>query len=171
MTPLTLLRQDSPLAKAENQRRHLEDDSQVSIPAFQSVLKDNNLHPLFTSTLQVLQINVGKLCNQTCQHCHVDAGPDRRELMSKETFEHCLRLLAESDIETVDITGGAPEMNPHFEWFVSEVRKLNRQLNRLVSSPLEVSRRLQEQECTACTGLLNDPPGRRGHSLSSHLHR
>ena len=126
MTPLTLLRQDSPLAKAENQRRHLEDDSQVSIPAFQSVLKDNNLHPLFTSTLQVLQINVGKLCNQTCQHCHVDAGPDRRELMSKETFEHCLRLLAESDIETVDITGGAPEMNPHFEWFVSEVRKLNR---------------------------------------------
>ena len=80
-----------------------------------------NLQPMAVTTLQ---INVGKLCNQSCAHCHVDAGPDRTEVMSKDTLESCLGVLSSGAIQTVDITGGAPEMNPHFRWFVSECHKL-----------------------------------------------
>jgi radical SAM/Cys-rich protein len=71
--------------------------------------------------IDVFQINIGKLCNQTCAHCHVDAGPDRKEEnMSRETLELCLKTIKEYNIPIVDITGGAPEMNPHFKWFVEE---------------------------------------------------
>ncbi len=63
------------------------------------------------------------MCNQVCKHCHVDAGPDRQEIMTRETLQHCLEVLAEAKINTLDITGGAPEMNPNFRWFVSEARK------------------------------------------------
>ncbi|MEJ7661381.1 MAG: hypothetical protein WKG07_18175 [Hymenobacter sp.] len=66
----------------------------------------------------VLQINVGKMCNQVCRHCHVDAGPDRKEIMTRATMQLCLDALAQTDIPTVDLTGGAPEMNPDFRWFV-----------------------------------------------------
>jgi radical SAM/Cys-rich protein len=78
--------------------------------------------PLKPARLEVLQINVGKLCNQTCRHCHVDAGPDRREVMTRETMAFCLDALDQSSIQTVDITGGAPELNPHFRWLVAECR-------------------------------------------------
>src|SRR5699024_1802074 len=61
-------------------------------------------------------------------HCHVDAGPDRKEVMEKETFEHCLAALKHSAATTVDLTGGAPEMNPHFRWFVEEVSKMDKQV-------------------------------------------
>lgn len=74
----------------------------------------------------MLQVNVGKLCNQTCAHCHVDAGPDRREIMSAETAELCLDVLALHDIPTLDITGGAPEMNPSFRRLVERGRELGR---------------------------------------------
>jgi radical SAM/Cys-rich protein len=74
----------------------------------------------------VLQVNVGRVCNQTCTHCHVDAGPDRRESMSRETAEAVIRALAASDIPTLDITGGAPEMNPNFRWLVEQARRLDR---------------------------------------------
>ena len=60
----------------------------------------------------MLQINVGKKCNQTCRHCHVDAGPDRTEMMPPDVVDACLRVLAESAIPTLDITGGAPELHP-----------------------------------------------------------
>ncbi len=96
-------------------------------PAFADTIRgagfpDGKLKP---TTIEIFQVNVGKLCNQTCAHCHVDAGPDRRlENMSKENFDRCLDVLARYDIPTVDITGGAPEMNPHFRWFVLECRKL-----------------------------------------------
>ncbi len=73
------------------------------------------------SKVDVFQLNIGKLCNQTCLHCHVDAGPDKRvENMSKDTLEKCLKIILDNDFKTVDITGGAPEMNPHFRWFVEE---------------------------------------------------
>jgi hypothetical protein len=65
--------------------------------------------------LGVLQVNVGKLCNQACTHCHVDAGPARQEIMTRETAEACLRFLADSDVPLLDITGGAPELCPEFE--------------------------------------------------------
>ncbi len=126
MSVLTLLRQGNPLADSERQRDLLEGCRDPSLPQFQAVLTANGCGTLQRTRLQTLQINVGKLCNQTCRHCHVDAGPDRRELMSRENFEHCLRIIRDSDVQTVDITGGAPEMNPHFEWFVKEVRSLNR---------------------------------------------
>lgn len=75
---------------------------------------------------RVLQINVGKKCNQTCAHCHVNAGPARTELMTRETAERVLEWLAKTNIPVVDITGGAPELNPHFRYLVEEVRRLNR---------------------------------------------
>ena len=85
--------------------------------------------PLTPVYPEVLQINVGKLCNQSCAHCHVDAGPDRKdEVMSRDNLEKCLRILAENDIKTVDITGGAPEMNPHFRWFVEQCVALGKKV-------------------------------------------
>lgn len=82
--------------------------------------------------VEIFQLNIGKLCNQTCAHCHVDAGPDRKvENMDKATLQKCLDIIRTHKIPTVDITGGAPEMNAHFRWFVEEctamgVRVMNR---------------------------------------------
>lgn len=78
------------------------------------------------SSLQTLQINVGKLCNQACHHCHVDAGPKRTEIMSRDTIDHILAYLAGTDIPVVDITGGAPEMIPGFRHLVRGIRRLDR---------------------------------------------
>lgn len=74
--------------------------------------------------LDVLQINVGRLCNLACKHCHVEAGPNRTEIMGREVMEACLSVCREQQVKTVDITGGAPEMNPDFQWFVEEVCKI-----------------------------------------------
>lgn len=95
---------------------------------FESKLDDIGLFPLKPTGIEIFQINVGYMCNMTCKHCHVDAGPDRQEIMTKETLEYCLEALKHSDIETVDLTGGAPEMNPHFRWFVDEVSKLGKHI-------------------------------------------
>ena len=70
---------------------------------------------------EILQINLGKLCNMTCRHCHVDAGPDRwREVMDRETVDACLAALDRSGAHTVDLTGGAPELNPNFRYLVDQ---------------------------------------------------
>lgn len=95
---------------------------------FESKLDKIGLLPLKPTGIEIFQINVGYMCNMTCKHCHVDAGPDREEIMTKETLEYCLDALKHSDIETVDLTGGAPEMNPHFRWFVDEVAKLGKHI-------------------------------------------
>jgi len=108
------------------QRRILESPSEARIARFDQLLARHGLYPLRATGMDVFQINLGKLCNQTCRHCHVDAGPDRRELMSRDTVAACLDVLAVTDIPTVDITGGAPEMNPHFRWLVEETRRLGR---------------------------------------------
>jgi radical SAM/Cys-rich protein len=81
---------------------------------------------LHAGKVEILQVNVGKMCNQVCKHCHVDAGPDRKEIMTKETFQLCINILKQTEIPTVDLTGGAPELNPNFKWFVEEIKKLNR---------------------------------------------
>jgi radical SAM/Cys-rich protein len=78
---------------------------------------------LRSATLDTLQVNVGKLCNQACKHCHVDASPIRTEIMSRETIEACLEALRKYKIPTLDITGGAPEMIPDFRYFVTEAAK------------------------------------------------
>jgi len=126
MVELTLLRRKSSLAQSGEQLRILSDGEQRF--GFEQVLVEHGRQPLHATGIEVLQINVGKLCNQTCRHCHVDAGPDRRELMSRETAEACLDILRHSDIATLDITGGAPEMNPHFRWLVTEARALGRRV-------------------------------------------
>ena len=93
---------------------------------FPEALDDSGLHPLRPTGIEILQINVGKLCNQTCVHCHVDAGPDRREIMTRETMRQCVDALERTSIPTVDITGGAPELNPHFRWLVEQCVGLGR---------------------------------------------
>jgi radical SAM/Cys-rich protein len=101
------------------------DDAFKLVP-FQQQLEAIGLYPLLPTGIDIFQINVGKMCNQVCRHCHVDAGPDRKEIMTRETMQLCLDILATSNINTVDLTGGAPELNPDFRWFVDEIKKLGK---------------------------------------------
>lgn len=87
-----------------------------SIPPFTDKITDKSIEK--TAGMDVLQVNVGRLCNLACKHCHVDAGPGRTEVMSREVMEACLRAYKSQGFSTIDITGGAPEMNPDFRWFV-----------------------------------------------------
>ncbi len=80
---------------------------------------ENKVQGLQPNKLDILQVNIGKLCNQSCAHCHVDAGPDRTEMMSRAHLERCIEIVKKYHIPTVDITGGAPEMHPDFRWFVA----------------------------------------------------
>ncbi|EAS28444.3 radical SAM/Cys-rich domain-containing protein [Coccidioides immitis RS] len=98
------------------------------IPKFHTVMESHQQWPLLRDTPSVLQINVGKLCNLHCRHCHVEAGPTKtKENMSLATIERCLEVLAMSPcITTVDITGGAPELNPYFQTLVREARKMGK---------------------------------------------
>ena len=94
---------------------------------FERVLKDNGCGALVREEITTLQVNVGKLCNQACHHCHVEAGPKRTEILTREVAERILELLsAGPSITTVDITGGAPELNSNFQWIVRESHKLGR---------------------------------------------
>ncbi len=103
--------------------------SDAKYPNFADKAAEAGFKPLRPSGIEIFQINIGKLCNQTCAHCHVDAGPDKKvENMSYDTLAMCLDILKKYDIKTVDITGGAPEMNPHFRWFVEECRKLGKKV-------------------------------------------
>ena len=122
----TLLRQGSLLAEATEQLRIL--GSCGVGQTFDERLSEFNHFPLRAADVEVLQLNLGKVCNQTCAHCHVDAGPDRRESMSRETAEECLRVFASSHIPTLDLTGGAPELNPNFRWLVVKARELHRRV-------------------------------------------
>jgi radical SAM/Cys-rich protein len=90
---------------------------------FQAHLERSGLFPLRPTKIEIFQVNLGKMCNQLCKHCHVDAGPDRREIMDRATMELCLQIISvEPGINCVDLTGGAPEMNPDFRWFVQQIR-------------------------------------------------
>ena len=122
MVELTLLRSGNRLADPREQVVLLEGDRET--PDFQSVLNRHGGGSLTSTGIDVLQVNVGKVCNQTCSHCHVDAGPDRRESMSVEVADACLGLLQRAKIATLDITGGAPEMNPEFRRLVTGARAL-----------------------------------------------
>lgn len=93
------------------------------LPTFAAKIKETNQFPLRPKKLEILQINLGYMCNQVCSHCHVDAGPDRKEIMTKETLEQCLEVIKKTEAHTLDLTGGAPEMNPNFRWFVEEAAK------------------------------------------------
>lgn len=97
-----------------------------TLPHFDEKFLEIGEGDLRATEIEIFQVNVGKMCNQVCKHCHVDAGPDRKEIMTKETMQLCLDALAQTNIPTVDLTGGAPEMNPNFKWFVDEIKKLDR---------------------------------------------
>lgn len=91
----------------------------TDLARFSKKIAEHGHNELRPSKLEIFQLNIGKLCNQTCAHCHVDAGPDKKvENMDRATLEKCLDIILKHDIPMVDITGGAPEMNPHFRWFV-----------------------------------------------------
>lgn len=115
-----------PLSDAQNQIALLEGN--LSHPLFKEKLVEQGMFPLKSSRMEVFQINMGKMCNQTCKHCHVDAGPDRKEIMTKATMDLCLQVLKKSSIKTVDLTGGAPELNPDFRWFVEELSKMGKHI-------------------------------------------
>ncbi|MCL6523991.1 MAG: arsenosugar biosynthesis radical SAM protein ArsS [Thermoflavifilum sp.] len=120
----SLLSQHHFLADPANQLQVLHESIELGVPPFEEKLKLANAYPLRAKQVEILQINVGKMCNQTCKHCHVDAGPDRHEIMTKETMAYCLQAVEKYHIPIVDITGGAPEMNPHFRWLVESAAAL-----------------------------------------------
>ena len=93
------------------------------MPRFRDKLIEMGEVPLRPTGIEIMQVNLGYMCNQVCKHCHVDAGPDRREVMSREYMQLILDILKRTNIHTLDLTGGAPEMNPEFRWFVTEARK------------------------------------------------
>ncbi|MDP3468536.1 MAG: arsenosugar biosynthesis radical SAM protein ArsS [Daejeonella sp.] len=117
-----------PLADSENQLEVLENSIGSFHPTFNEKLGLCGMRPLQTSGIDIMQLNLGKMCNQTCKHCHVDAGPDRKEMMSRSTMQLCLDILKNSDIEVVDLTGGAPELNPDFRWFVEQIKQLGKHI-------------------------------------------
>ncbi len=94
------------------------------LPTFSEKIKQSDQYPLRPTKIEILQINLGYMCNQVCAHCHVDAGPDRKEIMTKITMMQILDVLKSTEVSTLDLTGGAPEMNPDFRWFVEEAYKI-----------------------------------------------
>lgn len=115
-----------PLADSENQLEILENTFGSIHPAFNEKLALSGMYPLRALGIEIMQLNLGKMCNQTCKHCHVDAGPDRKEMMERSTMQLCLDVLKNSDIGVVDLTGGAPELNPDFRWLVEQIKKLGK---------------------------------------------
>ena len=114
------------LANANEQLKVLDQPSKL--PSFDSKYESIGIGPLKSDTIEIFQINIGKMCNQVCKHCHVDAGPDRKEIMTKETMRMCIDILKNYEIPIVDLTGGAPELNPNFLWFAEEIKGLNRHI-------------------------------------------
>ncbi len=141
----SLKAQHNILADAHEQLEILEhgvnhEDAFRLVP-FQQKLEGIGLYPLKPTQLEIFQVNVGKMCNQVCRHCHVDAGPDRKEIMTRETMQQCLEVLKiNPSFKTIDLTGGAPEMNPDFRWFVEEIKKATPSINILVRCNLTIIR-------------------------------
>ena len=131
----SLLHRKHPFAAKEKQQEFLrqglfaskntsiEEIEEAALPTFQEKISANGCYPLRPASLEILQVNLGYLCNQTCKHCHVDAGPDRKESSSRENLELCLDICEKNKIPTLDITGGAPEMHPHFRYFTQEAHQ------------------------------------------------
>ena len=141
----SLKSQGSILADSHEQIEILEhgqnhDDAFMLVP-FQQKLEDIGLYPLKPTGIENFQVNVGKMCNQVCKHCHVDAGPDRKEIMTRETMQQCIEVIRNNpSLKTVDLTGGAPEMNPDFRWFVEELKMANANIYIIVRCNLTIIR-------------------------------
>lgn len=122
----SLHKRESELANSKRQIEILSNGIFKSgeLPQFAHKIAETNQFPLRAKKLEILQLNLGYMCNQVCTHCHVDAGPDRKEIMTKETMQQCLDVIKKTGVHTLDLTGGAPEMNPHFRWFVEQASKV-----------------------------------------------
>ena len=117
-----------PLSNSANQLDVLENNPGQIHFSFKEKVSQIGMFPLKANGVEIFQVNVGKMCNQVCKHCHVDAGPDRKEIMTLETMQLCLDVLGNSEIKIVDLTGGAPELNPNFRWFVEKIRELGKHI-------------------------------------------
>jgi len=100
----------------------------TAVPPFKQRLEQLGLHPLESAGISTIQVNVGNNCSLSCSHCHVDAGPDRTEIMNKYTMARCLDALAIAGIATLDITGGSPELNPDLPFFIEEASRMGKQI-------------------------------------------
>jgi len=132
----SLKAQNHPLADSSYELDVLEGQSEIT--PFYKKLGESGLFPLKPTQIETLQINMGKMCNQVCKHCHINAGPDRKEIMTKEIMGFCLDVIRNEKINSVDLTGGAPEMNPDFRWFVEEIRKISDKINIIVRCNLTI---------------------------------
>lgn len=123
MSITSLLFRKSPIALPQAQWTILNGGAfaKSELPFFERKLAQHQIAPLRSLPLEILQLNLGYSCNQACAHCHVDAAPDRKEMMQRQTMEHCLAVIEKTKVPTIDLTGGAPEMNPHFRWLVAEL--------------------------------------------------
>ena len=121
----SLKSRNNTLSSTDEQLKVLNGDIFKSdqLPTFREKLMTCGEIPFRPEKLEIFQMNIGYMCNQTCKHCHVDAGPDRTEIMTKETMEICLDTYEKYKFPTIDITGGAPEMNENFRWLITEFRK------------------------------------------------
>nr|WP_262922709.1 arsenosugar biosynthesis radical SAM (seleno)protein ArsS [Roseivirga pacifica] len=127
MSIKTLLREKHWLSSPDEQVKVLSNHEAAGVPSFAQQLDKSGVE-LTPTGIDTFQVNVGKMCNQVCKHCHVDAGPDRKEIMTRETMQQILDALEGTDVKTVDLTGGAPEMNPDFRWFVEALSEQGRQI-------------------------------------------
>ncbi|MCL5128967.1 MULTISPECIES: arsenosugar biosynthesis radical SAM (seleno)protein ArsS [unclassified Algibacter] len=125
MATKSLQKRESDLANSNRQLDILSNGifKNGELPTFKNKISETGHFPLKAKKLEILQINVGYMCNQVCDHCHVDAGPDRKEIMTRDTMRECLEVIKNTGAHTLDLTGGAPEMNPDFRWFVEEAAK------------------------------------------------
>lgn len=127
MSIKTLLREKHWLSSPDEQVKVLSNHEAAGVLSFAQQLDKSGVE-LTPTGIDTFQVNVGKMCNQVCKHCHVDAGPDRKEIMTRETMQQILDALEGTDVKTVDLTGGAPEMNPDFRWFVEALSEQGRQI-------------------------------------------
>ncbi len=121
IAPRSLFQRADPLASPQQQQALLNAVDLTTAIAqgdFARAIAAHDWDALTPANLEIIQINLGKLCNMTCRHCHVDAAPDRKEIMDRETVDACLRAIDRTHAHTVDLTGGAPELNPHFRYLV-----------------------------------------------------
>ncbi|WP_438961565.1 arsenosugar biosynthesis radical SAM (seleno)protein ArsS [Nonlabens sp.] len=121
-TKTSLKKRASELANINKQMEILNGEpfSNGELPSFAKKIKETDQFPLRPKKLEIIQVNVGYMCNQVCAHCHVDAGPDRKEIMTRDTMSQIIEVIKTTGAHTLDLTGGAPEMNPDFRWFVEQ---------------------------------------------------
>ena len=142
----TLKRRGSELASPATQLKKLggipiEDPLEGD---FDRHLREAQLFPLRASGIEILQLNLGRVCNQTCAHCHVDAGPDRTEDMPLDVAAKCIDVLKRTEIPVVDITGGAPEMSVSFRYLVEEAHALGRHVMDRCNLTILLAKRYQD---------------------------